>query len=160
MCGQKVVDRKTTEEQMNMFGLKETIDRLATANRVRWYGHVLKRDDNSILRVALNLEVSGKRKRGRPKKTWKKQMEEETEKIGFEDGGCPETRQVEGRSASNCRRNGVNPAIFAKGTTPDKTEQLLLYSKNPGFICSINRCFYFSQRIKKNSETYSNYYLA
>ena len=36
------------------------------------------------------------------------------------EGGCPETRQVEGRSASNCRRNGVNPAISVKGTTPDK----------------------------------------
>ena len=29
-------------------------------------------------------------------------------------------RQVEGPSASNCRRNGVNPAISVKGTTPDK----------------------------------------
>ena len=38
----------------------EIIDRLATANGFRWYGHVLKRDDNSILRVALDLEVSGK----------------------------------------------------------------------------------------------------
>ena len=38
---------------------------------------------NSVLRVALNLEVTGKRKRGRPKKTWKKQVEEETEKIGL-----------------------------------------------------------------------------
>ena len=27
--------------------------------------------------------MSGKRKRGLPKKTWKKQMEEETEKIGL-----------------------------------------------------------------------------
>ena len=36
MCGQKVVDRKTTEEQMDMLGLKETIERLATANGVRW----------------------------------------------------------------------------------------------------------------------------
>ena len=35
MCGQKVVDRKTTEEQMDMLVLKETIDRLATANGVR-----------------------------------------------------------------------------------------------------------------------------
>ena len=42
---------------------------------VRWYAHVLRRDDHSVLRVALNLEVSGKRKRGRPKKTWKKQVE-------------------------------------------------------------------------------------
>ena len=34
---------------------------------------------------------------------------------------------MEGRSARNCRRNGVNPAISAKGKTPDKkTEELLL----------------------------------
>ena len=83
MCSQRVVDRKTNEEQMDMLGLKETIDRLATANEVRWYGHVLRRDDNSVLRVALNLEVSGKRKRERPKKTWKKQVEKDTEKIGL-----------------------------------------------------------------------------
>ena len=43
MCGQKVVDRKTNEEQMGMLGLKETIDQLATANGVRWDGHVLRR---------------------------------------------------------------------------------------------------------------------
>ena len=54
---------------MDMLGLKKTVDRLATANGVRWYGHVLRRDDDSVLRVALNLEVNGKRKRGRPKKT-------------------------------------------------------------------------------------------
>ena len=46
-------------------------------------GHVLRRDGDSVLRVALNLEVTGKRKRGRPKKTWKKQVEEETEKVGL-----------------------------------------------------------------------------
>ena len=85
MCGQKVVDRKTTEEQMDMLGLKETIDRLATANKIRWCGHVLRRDDDSVLRVALDLEVSCKRKRGRPKKTWKKQVEEETKNIGLKN---------------------------------------------------------------------------
>ena len=68
MCGQKVVDRKTTEEQMDMLGLKEAIGQLATANEVRWYGHVLRRDNDSVLRVALDFEVSGKRKQGRPKK--------------------------------------------------------------------------------------------
>ena len=64
MCSRKVVDRKTTE-QMEILGLKESIDRLATANEVRWYGHVLRNDD-SVLRVALDLEVSGRRQRGRP----------------------------------------------------------------------------------------------
>ena len=78
MCGQKVVYRKTTEEQMDMLGLKETIERLTTANGVRWHGHVLRRDDDSVLRVALDLEVSGKRNRGRPKKPgrrkWKRRQ--------------------------------------------------------------------------------------
>ena len=68
MCGQKVVDRKTTEEHGHV-GVEKTKNRLATVNGVRWYGHVLRRDDDSVLRVALDLEVRGKKKRGRPKKT-------------------------------------------------------------------------------------------
>ena len=46
---------------------------------------MLKRDDDSVLRVAPDLEVSDKRKRGRPKKTWKKQVKEETEKTGLKE---------------------------------------------------------------------------
>ena len=83
VCGQKIVDKKTTEEQMDVLWFKETIDRLATVNGVRWYGHVLSRDDDSVLRVALNLEMSGKKKRGQPQKTWKKRVKEEREKIGL-----------------------------------------------------------------------------
>ena len=63
MYGQKVVDRKMTEEQMDMLGLRKAIDRLVTANEVKWYGHGLRRDDDSVLRVALDLDVGGKRKR-------------------------------------------------------------------------------------------------
>ena len=62
MCGQKVFDRKRTEEQMDMLGLKETIDQLAIVNGVRWYGHVLRKDDNSVFRFNLDLEASGRRK--------------------------------------------------------------------------------------------------
>ena len=56
--------------------------------------------------------MNGNRKRGRPKKTWKKQVEEETEKIGL--------KKVERRSLSNRRRNEVSPAICAKEIIPDK----------------------------------------
>ena len=35
MSCRKVVDRNTTEEQMDMLGWKETVDQLATANEVR-----------------------------------------------------------------------------------------------------------------------------
>ena len=44
---------------------------------------MLRRDDDSVLRVALDLELTGKRKRGRSRKTSKKQVEEETKKIGL-----------------------------------------------------------------------------
>ena len=54
-----------------------------------------------------SIEVSGRSGRG-DREDW------------FEEGGSPETSKVERRSASNCRRNGVNLAISAKGTTPVK----------------------------------------
>ena len=71
MCGRKVADKKTTEEQMDMLGLKKTIDYLGTANGVRWYGHLL-RGMKIVFSWLLSFEVNGKRKRGRSKKTRKK----------------------------------------------------------------------------------------
>ena len=74
-------------------------------------------DDNNILRIALNLEMSGNRKRGR------KDLEEASgggDREDWIEGVYPESRQVKRWSASNCRRNGVDPAISAKGTTKDK----------------------------------------
>ena len=56
-------------------GLKETVVQMAKANGVRLYGHVLRRDDEHVLRKALEFEVKGKRKRGQPKKMWKTQVE-------------------------------------------------------------------------------------
>ena len=84
MCGVKLVDRKNTEELMKMLGLKETLDKMTKANGVRWYGHVVvRRDDESILKKAMMFVVNGPRKRGRPKQTWKKQVEENIKKIGL-----------------------------------------------------------------------------
>ena len=38
MCGVKLVDRKNIEKLMEILGLKDTLDRMAKANGVRWYG--------------------------------------------------------------------------------------------------------------------------
>ena len=66
-----------------MLDLKKTIDQLAMANSVHWYGHVLRREDGHVLRRALHFEVEGQRKKGKPKRTWKKQVEEESMKVGL-----------------------------------------------------------------------------
>ena len=58
---------------------------VAIANGVGWYGHVMRRDDNGVFWIALDLKASGKKKRERPMKTWKKQVEEVTKKIGLKE---------------------------------------------------------------------------
>ena len=37
---------------------------MAKVNRVKWYRHVLRRDDGHVLRKALEFEVKDKRKQG------------------------------------------------------------------------------------------------
>ena len=64
MCGAKLMEKKRTEDLMEMSGLKETAVQMAKANGVRWYGHVLRRDDGHVLRKTLEFEVRKKRKRG------------------------------------------------------------------------------------------------
>ena len=83
MCGVKLMDRKKNKELMVMLGVEETVDQMAKANAVRWYGHVLRREDGHVLRRALDFEVDEKRKRGRPKRTWKKYVEGESERVGL-----------------------------------------------------------------------------
>ena len=75
MCGAKQMEKKRAGDLMEMLGLKETAVQMAKANGVRWYGHVLRRDDGHVLRKALGFKVKAKRNRGRPKKLCKTQGE-------------------------------------------------------------------------------------
>ena len=73
-----------TVDLMEMLGLIETVVQMTKVNGVRWYRHVLRRDDGHVLRKALEFQVKGKRKRGRPKKMWKMQVEKESKSVGLE----------------------------------------------------------------------------
>ena len=46
---------------MSLLGLKDTLDGLARVSGVRWYGHVLRRDNGDVLRRALDFEVVERR---------------------------------------------------------------------------------------------------
>jgi len=37
-------------------------------NRLRWFGHIMKREDSEAVRTIMELSVKGRRGRGRPKK--------------------------------------------------------------------------------------------
>ena len=80
MCGVKLVNKKKVEE---MLSLKGTLNRMTKANGVRWYGHVIRSDGDNILKKAMMMEVNWKRKRGRPKLTRRRQVEESVKKVGL-----------------------------------------------------------------------------
>ena len=110
MCGVKLVDRKKMEKLMEMLGLKKTLDRMAKAKGVRWYGHVMRRNDDIILKKAMMMEVNEERKRGRPKLTWRRQVEESVKKVGLkiEEAGN-RTRWKEGVRATAERIRCIQP---------------------------------------------------
>ena len=66
-----------------MLCLNETINQLAMANSVRWYVHVLMTEDVHVLRRALDFEAEDQREKVSPKRTWKRQVEKESVKVGL-----------------------------------------------------------------------------
>ena len=83
MCGVQIIEKRRSQELMSLLGLTDTLDGLARASGVRWYGHVVRKDNGDILRRALDFKVAERRGRGRPNMTWKSQVEEYINQIGL-----------------------------------------------------------------------------
>ena len=49
--------------------------------RLRWYGHVLRKDDGYIGRRMLRMELPGKRKQGRPKRRFMDVVKEDMAEV-------------------------------------------------------------------------------
>ncbi|VDP61185.1 unnamed protein product [Heligmosomoides polygyrus] len=63
------LDRVRNDTMRQRFGVVPIADKLREAC-LRWYPHVLRANDGTVCKIGLNLEVSGKRARGRPKQRW------------------------------------------------------------------------------------------
>ena len=59
ICSAKLMKKKRTEDLMEVLGLKEIVVRMAKANQVQCYGHVLRRDDGHALRKVMEFKVKG-----------------------------------------------------------------------------------------------------
>ena len=70
MCGVKLQDRIPNKGLRERLGLDDVISVLQR-NRLRWYGHVLRKEDNDWVKKCMEYEVEDARPRGRPKKTWR-----------------------------------------------------------------------------------------
>lgn len=69
MSGVTRKDRIRNEYIRGSIGVAPIIDKMRE-NRLRWLGHVLRRENTEAVSVTRNMSVDGKRGRGRPKKRW------------------------------------------------------------------------------------------
>jgi len=69
MCGVKLNERKKSEELRELLGV-EPVSLMIKNSRLRWFGHVERKDDNDWVKRCITWEVEGIRQRRRPKKTW------------------------------------------------------------------------------------------
>ncbi|EYC13548.1 hypothetical protein Y032_0043g779 [Ancylostoma ceylanicum] len=63
------LDIVRNEDVRSMFGVALITAKMREA-RLRWYGHVLRSEDSSVAKSAVNTTVEGRRPRGRPKTRW------------------------------------------------------------------------------------------
>ena len=71
----------------------ENLEYRSRKMRLRWFGHVKSRDENSILRIAMELKVEGRRSVGRLKKTWSKVLQKDMRKLNFTEDIAKDRQQ-------------------------------------------------------------------
>ena len=81
-----------SNEELQRRAQTELISKQVRRRRWKWIGHVLRMNQDRTPSVALTWAPEGKRKRGRPKETWRRTVEKERNKLGF--GSWAETRKV------------------------------------------------------------------
>uniref|UniRef100_A0A7I4Z0K6 Transposase n=1 Tax=Haemonchus contortus TaxID=6289 RepID=A0A7I4Z0K6_HAECO len=81
-AGQTEEHDQSNDVNRERFGVVLTIDKMREA-RLRWYGHVLRSNDDSTSKIGLNLDVSGKRPRGRPKQRWLDTLHEDLRRVNI-----------------------------------------------------------------------------
>ena len=74
MCGVSLREKKTNAELRESMGIEKISD-VMRRNRLRWMGHVLKKEGNDWVKKSMEMTVEGSRDRGRPKMIWEKVVE-------------------------------------------------------------------------------------
>ena len=84
MTGVTWRDGVSSEEVARRCGLKE-LSTMLRVRRLRWFGHVERRDGGEALGRVVGVEVAGRRPPGRPRKTWRRCVGEDLAALGIEE---------------------------------------------------------------------------
>ena len=83
MCGVRPVDRVLNDVLQDRVGVVVKIEDMIIQSCLWWYGHVICRDMNSQIREVMELEITGKRKKGQPRKSWEECVKKDLERYGL-----------------------------------------------------------------------------
>ena len=69
MCGVRLVERIGSEVLRGRLGIESVLD-IIGRGRLRWFGHVERKEETEWVSACRRLKVDGSGGKGRPKKTW------------------------------------------------------------------------------------------
>ena len=84
ICGVTLKDKVGSTVIASRVGV-EDLEGHWRQKRLRWFGHIVRRDEEVEIKKVLVLKIEGQRKRGRPVKQWIDMVEEDMEK---KEGSC------------------------------------------------------------------------
>ena len=80
MCGNTIMDKIKKREFREKLGVAPLSTKMRE-NRLRWFGHVQRKNVSCLIRRIESIIVEGKRSRGRPKKTWVEQIKNDLNEL-------------------------------------------------------------------------------
>ena len=83
ILGVSLMERIESEDIRKRAGVCKITDK-ARESRMRWYGHVVRRDEDDLIRSAKEMAVEGRRSRGRQRIRWSDVVERDMKCLGLE----------------------------------------------------------------------------
>ena len=105
MCGVTKLDKIRNEIIRGTTKVGE-ITKKVQQRRLKWYGHVMRREEHYVGRRAMVMKVQGRRKRGRPKRRWLDKV-----KDAIKEKGLSADDVYDGKSPIRRRRRGCDERI-------------------------------------------------
>ena len=93
--GVTLKDRVRNEDTLAKLKVRKIEDKIIE-RRLRWHGHVLRRDDDDEIyagKLAKEIEIGGKRKRGRPRKRWLDDVVNDMKACGLTDADAKDRKR-------------------------------------------------------------------
>jgi hypothetical protein len=71
-----------TNREMEEMSKGENIVKWIKGQRISWLGHLKRMEENRMPKIIFSQELEGPRRRGRPRKTWKEEVERDLHVLG------------------------------------------------------------------------------